>query len=69
MISKPLMRLLLLVWAVLLIVQYVMAAVFVWRAMSEGMPMMTALTSTPPVFAAASLGLFLLMVMQYKNRQ
>jgi len=68
MMPKPFMRIILIVWSVLLVVQFVMAAVYAWQRMRAGIPAMTVMTSLPPVVAAASLGLFLILVWQYRNR-
>ena len=68
MMPKPVMRILLLVWSVLLVVQFGMAAVYVWQRMRAGIPPIAVMTSIPPVVAIASLGLFLVMVVQYRNR-
>ncbi len=65
---KSTLRILLILWAILLIAQFLLAAYLVYAEMSQGMPWQKALFGLPPIMAVASLALFLLMYVQYRRR-
>ncbi len=65
---KPLLRKVLILWAMLLIGQFLLAAAVIYQSMKEGLPLLNALLSMQPVLAFASLMLFLITYLQYKNR-
>ncbi len=65
---KPLLRKVLILWAMLLIGQFLLAAAVIYQNMKEGLPLLNALLSMQPVLAFASLMLFLITYLQYKNR-
>ena len=65
---KPLLRKVLILWAMLLIGQFLLAAAVIYQSMKAGVPLLNALLSMQPVLAFASLMLFLITYLQYKNR-
>lgn len=66
--SKGVLRKLLILWAMLLIGQFLLAAAVVYQSMMAGLPLLNAMLSMQPVLALASLMLFLITYIQYKNR-
>lgn len=66
--SKSLLRKLLILWAMLLIGQFLLAAAVIYQSLMTGVPLLNALLSMQPVLALASLMLFLITWLQYKNR-
>lgn len=65
---KPLLRKVLIVWAMLLIGQFLLAATVIYQSLTTGVPLLNALLSMQPVLAGASLMLFLITWLQYKKR-
>lgn len=65
---KPLLRKVLILWAMLLIGQFLLAAAAIYQSLMTGVPLLNALLSLQPVLAFASLMLFLITYLQYKNR-
>jgi hypothetical protein len=65
---KPLLRKVLILWAMLLIGQFLLAAAVIYQSLMAGVPFLNALLSLQPVLAFASLMLFLITYLQYKNR-
>ncbi|HTN40715.1 MAG TPA: hypothetical protein VLZ84_06155 [Asticcacaulis sp.] len=65
---KPLLRKVLILWAMLLIGQFLLAAAVIYQSLMTGVPLLNALLSLQPVLAFASLMLFLITYLQYKNR-
>ncbi|CAM3333562.1 hypothetical protein [Asticcacaulis taihuensis] len=66
--SKGVLRKLLILWAMLLIGQFLLAAAVIYQSLMTGVPLLNALLSMQPVLAGASLMLFLITWLQYKNR-
>ncbi|MGN6207925.1 hypothetical protein [Asticcacaulis sp.] len=66
--SKSLLRKVLILWAMLLIGQFLLAAAVIYQSLMTGVPLLNALLSMQPVLAGASLMLFLITWLQYKNR-
>lgn len=66
--SKSLLRKVLILWAMLLIGQFLLAAAVIYQSLITGVPLLNALVSMQPVLAVASLMLFLITYLQYKNR-
>jgi hypothetical protein len=66
--SKSLLRKVLILWAMLLIGQFLLAAAVIYQSVMAGVPLLNALLSLQPVLAFASLMLFLITYLQYKNR-
>ena len=65
---KPLLRKVLILWAMLLIGQFLLATAVIYQSLMAGLPLLNALLSMQPVLAFASLMLFLITYLQYKNR-
>ncbi|MFT4074175.1 MAG: hypothetical protein QM647_01500 [Asticcacaulis sp.] len=66
--SKSVLRKVLILWAMLLIGQFLLAAAVIYQSLITGVPILNALLSMQPVLALASLMLFLITWLQYKNR-
>ncbi|MDV6332458.1 hypothetical protein [Asticcacaulis sp. 201] len=65
---KPIMRKVLILWAMLLIAQFLLAAYQIYKNMTFGMPVGQALTQISPITAGLSLLLFLVSYAQYRNK-